>query len=262
LRYLIKAKCGVCRYDVRVSQGGTQIAPQQVDTLFLTMWGGYNFDTWGRFSLGLHRSTGNIDLKVGDQANPEFLSRDFKGGDGLVRFQIDTIDNSKFPRRGYSVNATWRASREGLGADADFEQTQFNFLTVKTWGKHTLVGRVRYDTTKDDDAAVQDRFRMGGFLNLSGFQQNELSGQHAGQLTLSYMKHSVEAKKFTSYLGASLELGNVWQRNENISFDNTITAGSLFVGWDTPLGPVYLAYGQAEGGHKTIYMFVGQPWRL
>jgi NTE family protein len=35
-------------------------------------------------------------------------------------------------------------------------------------------------------------------------------------------------------------------------------AGSAFLGIDTPLGPSYLAYGQAEGGNRTLYFFLGQ----
>jgi NTE family protein len=260
-RFYIKPIVGIRRYDIIISDDGNQIAEQQVDILFLTMWGGYNFDTWGRISLGLNRSTGNTELKTGGLTGPIFSPREFDGGGGLVLFQVDTLDSSKFPRRGYSADVNWRASREGLGADTDFDQARLNFLAVKTWGEHTLLGRIRYDTTVDDNAPVQNRFRIGGFMNLSGYQQKELSGQHAGQLTLGYMNHSKEAGRFSSYLGASIELGNAWQRSEDVSFDNSITAGSLFVGWNTPVGPVYLAYGQAEGGPKTIYLFVGQPWR-
>ena len=37
-------------------------------------------------------------------------------------------------------------------------------------------------------------------------------------------------------------------------------AGSAFVGTDTPLGPIYLGYGAAEGGHDAIYFFIGQSF--
>jgi len=39
-----------------------------------------------------------------------------------------------------------------------------------------------------------------------------------------------------------------------------LTAGSAFVGADTPIGPIYLAIGAAEGGEKSLYLFVGAPW--
>jgi NTE family protein len=60
-----------------------------------------------------------------------------------------------------------------------------------------------------------------------------------------------------TYVGASLEVGNVWQNKDDISFDDTITAGSVYLGQDTFLGPVYFAYGKAEGGKDSFYVFIG-----
>ena len=62
------------------------------------------------------------------------------------------------------------------------------------------------------------------------------------------------------YVGASLEAGNVWQTRHAMGFDDVIVAGSVFVGLDTPLGPVYLAYGHAEGGKNSAYLFLGQTF--
>jgi len=259
-RYYIKPVAGTRRYDVRVSPGGQQLAQVQLHSFFAQLWAGYNFDIWGRISLGLNRSNGNTALEIGDPTNPALQAGDFESGDGLVSFKVDTLNDAKFPRRGYGAKATWRASREGLGADTNFNQARIAFVNADTWGKHTLIERIRFDTTDDSDAPAQDRFRLGGFLNLSGFQQNELGGQQAAQLMLAYMSHSTRLQQFSTYIGASLELGNTWEQRQDISVDNSLVAGSVFLGWDTPLGPVYLAYGQAEGGHNTVYMFVGQPW--
>jgi hypothetical protein len=62
------------------------------------------------------------------------------------------------------------------------------------------------------------------------------------------------------YLGASLEAGNVWQDTNDIAFDNTLVAGSLSVAFDTLVGPIYIAYGAAEGGRQSAYLFIGQTF--
>jgi NTE family protein len=62
------------------------------------------------------------------------------------------------------------------------------------------------------------------------------------------------------YLGASLEAGNVWQDRNDMSIDDLLIAGSAFVGLDTPVGPIYLAYGHAEGGNRSAYLFLGQTF--
>ncbi len=49
---------------------------------------------------------------------------------------------------------------------------------------------------------------------------------------------------------------------ETISHGNNdvMVAGSVFLGLDSPIGPVYLAYGHAEGGNDSVYLFLGQPF--
>ena len=63
-----------------------------------------------------------------------------------------------------------------------------------------------------------------------------------------------------TYVGATAELGGVWRDQDDISLDSSIIAGSLFLGVDTVIGPVFLGYGHAEGGNNGIYLFLGKPW--
>ena len=46
------------------------------------------------------------------------------------------------------------------------------------------------------------------------------------------------------------------------SLDNTIVAGSLFLGVDTPIGPLYLAYGRAETDDQSVYIYLGPRFTL
>ena len=62
------------------------------------------------------------------------------------------------------------------------------------------------------------------------------------------------------YIGSSLEVGNVWQNSDSIALDNTLFAGSVFIVFDTLLGPLYIAYGAAEGGRQSAYLFLGQTF--
>ena len=62
------------------------------------------------------------------------------------------------------------------------------------------------------------------------------------------------------YLGATLEAGNVWDDRGDMAFNDLIIAGSMFLGLDSPIGPVYLAYGHAEGGNDSVYLFLGRPF--
>jgi NTE family protein len=62
------------------------------------------------------------------------------------------------------------------------------------------------------------------------------------------------------YIGASVEEGNVWNSRREMSFASAKTNGSLFVGLDTILGPVYFATGFDEGGGSAYYLFLGRTF--
>lgn len=79
-----------------------------------------------------------------------------------------------------------------------------------------------------------------------------------GLLLFTYMRRINDFNLLPTYIGASLEFGNVWQDDDDIAFDNLITSGNLFVGVDSPIGPVYLGYGQAEGNINSLYFYLGK----
>jgi NTE family protein len=58
----------------------------------------------------------------------------------------------------------------------------------------------------------------------------------------------------------SLETGNAWSRRSDMGFGSALTHGSVFVGLDTLLGPVYLGTGFGEGGENTFYLFLGRTF--
>ena len=55
----------------------------------------------------------------------------------------------------------------------------------------------------------------------------------------------------------TLEAGNIWQVGSDVSLSDLRYAGSVFIGIDSPLGPVYVAYGKAEGGRSALTFQLG-----
>jgi len=120
-----------------------------------------------------------------------------------------------------------------------------------------LAGAIFY-ATPDNDAPIQNWFQLGGLFRLSGYQVNELSGQQLGLLKLIYMRRIWDFNLMPTYLGGSLEAGNTWQDIDDIEFNNLIVAGSLFIGIDTFIGPLYIAYGVAENNKSSAYFYLGK----
>jgi NTE family protein len=113
----------------------------------------------------------------------------------------------------------------------------------------------------DDTAPLARWFDLGGFGRLSGLIPDQLTGPHMGLATLALYRRLNAIDVLPLYGGFTLEVGNVWQQHNDIGFDGMRTSGSLFIGADTPIGPVYLAYGLADGGENAFYFYLGNPWK-
>jgi len=59
------------------------------------------------------------------------------------------------------------------------------------------------------------------------------------------------------FSGASVEAGNVWEQSGDIGGGSLIVGGSVFIGADTPIGPLYFAYGHNDTGEGSVYLYLG-----
>ncbi|WP_177419923.1 patatin-like phospholipase family protein [endosymbiont of Lamellibrachia barhami] len=217
---------------------------------------GRELGKWGRIELGYRRFLGDLDYVAGP---PKLQGYDFSGGELYGSFKLDEVDDIYFPREGFRSTLRWTGSRRSLGADNDFDQFELQFNLAKSWDDHTLFATGSLNSTQDDNAPLQDRFTLGGFLHLSGLSENQIIGQHTALLVGSYMFRLHRSKYFPVYAGASLEMGNAWQSRDDISLNDMRYASSLYLGADTPVGPLYFAYGHAEGGQYGFYLFLRRP---
>lgn len=59
--------------------------------------------------------------------------------------------------------------------------------------------------------------------------------------------------------GFSVEAGRVGGPLLPSGSTGLLTAGSIFVATDTPVGPVYLGFGHARGGNNAVHLYLGAP---
>ncbi len=60
--------------------------------------------------------------------------------------------------------------------------------------------------------------------------------------------------------GFSIETGKVDEPLVAGNPDDQLWSASLFFAVDTPIGPVYLAYGRAAAGLGSFYFYLGRPF--
>ncbi len=238
-------------------EDGDRITEARVKTAALELAIGREFDAWGEFRVGLRRITGDVDIKVGQRGVlPE---GPFDRGEFFARLSADTLNDVAFPRSGLNAVLEWRGSRpDALSADFDFDQLSFSASFAKSWERYTLLSTIRYDTTMNGVAPLTSEFRFGGLFDMSGLGRQMLSAQNVGRIGASFYRQVNDLALFPAFVGASLEYGNAWATRDEISFDDALLGGSIWVGIDTPIGPVYGAYGRTRDRDSAFYLVLGR----
>jgi NTE family protein len=237
---------------------------------------GREFGNWGEIRTGLRRDTGRSHVRIGDPEStvddpttpgddPALPTGDFEGRGYFTRISYDRLDDINFPRHGTSATLEWSGQRAGLGSDQTADRLAFNWITARSFGRHTAVWWTSLGTALNDPSPdLRTLFQLGGFLNLSGLKADSVSGPHYGISRLLLYRQigrgGAGYLDVPAYLGVSLELGNVWQRRGDASIGSSRKDASLFLGLDTPIGPVYLATGFEEGGSEAFYLFLGRTF--
>ncbi len=215
---------------------------------------------WGELRLTAFTSDNTGEARIGI---PElFGTASERLGGGELRFRIDTEDSVAFPRAGANVDLYYTLSSEALGTEYDFERWWGRASYAWSFGENTILPAVEYGENLDDVTSFFDLYDLGGLFRLSGLGTKELLGDRMALARIVGYRRLVDLEiagiNVKVYAGASLEAGNAFLLDDtSFTWDTVITAGSIFVGADTFLGPAILAWGLSEGGRDRVYLAIG-----
>jgi NTE family protein len=251
-------------YDLetlQIVQDGHRLAQYRVrDTQFLLAVGA-ELSNWGEVRLGLRRGNGSSKVMVGEPVVPD---ETYDLGAAYFEFGYDKLDSAYFPRHGQAFHASWQSESEALGASANADIVEANWIFARSLDRNSLVLSMAGGSALDNRVvSPSELFTLGGFLNLSGLPQDALIGtQYAIARTILYRRISRGGTglfEFPAYIGASFEAGNVWQTRSDVNFGDLKYGGSAFLAAETPFGPLYLAAGFAEGD-AAFYLLLGKTF--
>ncbi len=214
----------------------------------------------GEIRFGVGEAWGKADVRIGDRDLP---SVSFNEGFYELKYSFDSLDNVYFPHTGEDIGLAFREFEPGLGSDQRYRQWEFKLDKAMSHGPDTLILGGRYGRTLDKSDVVISSFLLGGARQLSGFREDSISGQNIALMRAVYYRRltprSYLPLDFPLYLGASVERGRAWN-NDNQFDSGYINAASVFLGFDTPLGPLNFSYGFNDDNQQAVYLNLGQTF--
>ncbi|MEP7043001.1 MAG: patatin-like phospholipase family protein [Dokdonella sp.] len=248
------------------SVGQTRPPSAELRIAKATAGAGLGWSPSSPWQFELYAETGHdhAQLHIGD---PQAFqnTRDSNGwGAVAVEATRDTLDSAQFPRSGSRGQMRITRLVPALGADRGGDIGALVWDTALSSGPNTVLLGVRAQTVWNDPVALRSVSFLGGFANLSGFAEREVYGEHSALARAVYYRRLSPLDQFVSvptYVGGSLEYGNVFASEKDFRIGNMLTAGSLFLGFETPFGPLFLGYGRNSQGNDSIYLNFGSLLR-
>ena len=253
--------------DLRIAEYGQEIAGVGVDL-------GVNFLQYGEARVGALVGRRRFDLRSGGlvvlPGDGEVLSLPNSGRLDVGAFTfsatLDRLDSISFPRHGYYARANLYDSSSLLGAEETYTRWNAVLSAPVTIGRHTVEGLLAGgNRIGSNEVPIYDQFELGGFLNLSGLSRAQLRSDRFVFGRLVYRSQVAKIPVVEDvHVGVSIEGARlnpvipIW-RGKVVSGDMNVYAGSVFMGIDSPLGPLYLGFGYANSDNKAVYLFLGRP---
>ena len=255
-------------YRIRsnVFLGDANVALYQTRSAQLGLDLGRTIGTLGEARIGL--AGGRLDSAM-DIGPPILPNENVDLGAWTARLDFDKLDNYNFPSEGQRGRVDLFASRRSFGADLTYNRLQADWTGATTWNNNTftanaLVGR----SVGNGELPFFDGFTLGGFQKLSGYDRDRFRALDVEFGSLGYRRVinpplglQLGGILDRMYAGASVEAGRIRQSVDPLTADGTYYSGSLYIGADTLIGPMFLAYGQGEGSNRAVWLAIGRPWQ-
>ena len=253
-RFFVQPLLGVARDSLNAYQDDHRIAQYRLRSRDASLGIGANVGTLGqvRLEYALRKRDASIETGAPTLPTGEALLRGWQ-----LAADFDQFDRAFFPTRGWLARATWFREKDG-----GYSRLAAELRAALTWNDYVINGRLSHTGSTSGRLPVADAATLGGFLNLSGYARNQILADD-----ISYA--SLRGEKIVGKMplglqgdlrfGVALEAGKARHR-----FTETRTAGwqqaaALYFGGESPVGPLFLGYGYARGGHSSLYLFIGLP---
>ncbi|MEF8697886.1 MAG: patatin-like phospholipase family protein [Candidatus Accumulibacter sp. UW26] len=257
-RYFVESTVGVLNKQSPIYQNNDKIAVYQVTHSTARILAGINLGLLGQLRAGWEETWFKSRLDTGSPFLPEASTR---YGGWFTKLDVDQTDRLYFPTSG------WTSSNRYFDSQSDNYSRLDASLGVFTHaGDWVLGSKLSYQGSPVGKLPVYDLGSLGGFGNMSAFAVGQLRGDDMkyGQLRSEWIIGRLPmGLRGDLRLGVLLEAAKIGRPFTETDLHGWINSTALYLGGETPLGPVYLGYGYSSsgstGGYSNLYLFLGTP---
>ena len=256
-RYFVESSLSYGKERIGFYQDDHKLADYEQFKGVVSLGAGVNIGQLGQFHGGWRHRWLEYDLTTGVPSLTFPESAEGTTGGAYVALDFDQMDRLYFPTAGWSARFGYFDSPTD-----DYSKLTADVRGAYALNDYVLNAKFSYQGSLQGQLPIYDAGTLGGFHNLGGFAPNQLVGDDVRYFGL-------RAEKIIGRLplglrgdmraGLALETAKVGHPYMETNRTGWLNSATLYLGGETPLGPVYLGYGQSDTGTSSVYLFIGTP---
>ncbi len=256
-RYFVESSLSYGTDNHGVYQDNRKLADYGRTQGLVSFGAGVNVGLLGQLRAGWRRTWLDASLETGvpSPVFPANSKHSFSGA--YAGLDFDQMDRLYFPTKGWSSRLAYFNA-----AGEDYSKVFAQLMGAHSFGDYVLNARVSYQGSPRGVLPAYDAATVGGLNNLSGFAKDQLIGddiRYAGVRIEKIIGRLPMGLRGDMRAGVSLETGKVGKPYSETRLKGWMNSASIYLGGETPLGPIYLGYGRSDSGASSFYLFLGTP---
>ena len=252
--FFVDVSAGIQQGRLKVFQDDKQIAQYKDYQTALGLSVGANVGLLGQVRVGWLQRYRNATLDIGSPSLPNGDSR-FGGVRAVVNF--DQMNRMYFPTSGWSSKMTYFDSPE-----SGYSRVDLDASAVTSLHKTVFTGRVSYTGSPRGQLPGYDPATIGGMLNLTAYGVDQIL---ADNITYAGVRAEQIVGVLPLGLRGDMRVGVALEgAKANLRYTETHASGwlnslAIYLGGETPFGPIYLGAGYSTSGVSNIFLSLGVP---
>ena len=256
-RYFAETALVYGQESVSVYQDGSKQAEYASTSGMASLGVGMNVGILGHVRVGWRQYWQDSVLETGVPSGeiPAKLKESYGGQ--YFAFDLDQMDRLYFPTAGWSSRFSYfNSPRE------EYSKLTVDLRAAHAFGDFVVNSKLSYQGALSGHLPISDAGSLGGFLNLSGFASGQLNGddiRYGGVRFEKIIGRLPLGLRGDMRAGLALEAGKVGTPYTETNRTGWLKSTTLYLGGETPIGPVYLGYGRSDASSSNVYLFIGTP---
>ncbi len=234
------------------------------DAMGLTLRSAYR-QYWDYTAFGLNYNIESFDIGDVDSTNTNVVAGSYLTSSIEPYISYDSRNHRFLPTEGMYHRASMEYAGEFLGGELDFSKVlvESAFFFPLFW-KFTgaVYGKGGYLDDRTDDSVDLDweRFYLGGIKSVRGFDNTDINAtptgssiERGGEKFIQFNAEMIFPIQADAGVFGVLfyDTGDVYGTGDNVDFGGLYSSTGFELRWNSPMGPIRLAYGFVIEGQNT-----------